>query len=193
MADMNTDVVRLMSGNEKALERLFRRYSREMYYFAMGLVNDRLVAEDAVQEGFVYIWTHRSRLDPTREIGGYLRECVKNYILNYFRHQKVRNCKEKEIIREQLFLNESSPDLTEQLEVIRRIIDSLPENCRKIFVMAVIEGHGYAKVAEEMNLSVNTVKSQVRIAYRKIRSSIDDSSVGKHLPLLMILLWESYR
>lgn len=193
MAEINADVLRLKIGNEKALERLFRLYSREMYYFAMGLVNNRQVAEDAVQEGFVYIWTHRDRLDPAREIGGYLRECVKNYILNYFRHQRVRSCHEQEIIREQLFLHESSPDMTEQLELIRQVINSLPENCRKIFVMAVIEGRGYARVAEEMELSVNTVKSQIRIAYRKIRSSLNDSALGMRLPILLTLLWENYR
>lgn len=188
----NPDTLLLIAGDKGILKKLFNRYSREMYFFAMGLVNDRQIAEDAIQESFLYIWNHRQKLDPEREIGGYLRESIKNYILNYFRHQKVRLRHEEEIIREQLFLNEECPDITEQVQLIREVINTLPENCRKIFIMTVIEGYAYTKVAEQMNVSINTVKSQVRIAYHKIRTTLDDKEIKTNLLLLLPVLWKYF-
>ena len=74
------------------------------------------------------------------------------------------------LIREYKFWADyKSEDLAEKVENVRELLLSLPENCRKIFVMAVIEGTGYAETASKLNVSVNTVKSQVKIAYRKLK------------------------
>lgn len=188
----NRDILLLIEGNQEVLKKLFDRYSREMYFFAVGLAGDRQIAEDAIQESFLYIWNHRRRLDPEREIGGYLRESIKNYILNYFRHQKVKLRHEENIIREQQFLNEEYPDLTEQIQSIRKVINTLPENCRKIFLMTVVEGHAYTETAKQLNVSVNTVKSQVRIAYRKIRITLEEKETKADFLLLMPILWKYF-
>lgn len=185
---INQETLLLIKGDQKILKKLFDRYSREMYYFAMGLIDNRQIAEDAIQESFLYIWNHRQQLDPTREIGGYLRESIKNFILNNIRHLNVRHRHQDNIIREQLFLNEEWPDITEQIQLIREVIDTLPENCRKIFLMTVVEGHAYAEAARQMDISVNTVKSQVRIAYRKIRSALEDKEIKDSLLLLLPLV-----
>lgn len=181
----NQDTVLLIAGDRKVLKKLFDRYSREMYYFALGLTNDHLVAEDALQESFIYMWNHRQQLNPAYSISGYLRQCIKHNILNYFRYQKMRERHQEEVIREQLFLNEESVDFSAIIEKIRSVIDTLPENCRKIFLMAVIEGKGYAETAETLDISVNTVKTQVRLAYKKIRSNLNE--IQGELPLALII------
>ena len=123
---IQSDTYLLKSGDTAAFERVFQYYSRSMFYVAMGLVEDRQIAEDAVQESFM--------------------------------------------IREYKFWADyKSEDLAEKVENVRELLLSLPENCRKIFVMAVIEGTGYAETASKLNVSVNTVKSQVKIAYRKLK------------------------
>lgn len=62
--DVQADSYLLKSGDTAAFERIFRTYSRSMFFVAMGLVDDRQVAEDAVQESFVYLWNHRDQVDP---------------------------------------------------------------------------------------------------------------------------------
>lgn len=166
----------LIKGDQEVLKSLFNRYSREMYFYAMGLLNDHLIAEDAIQESFVYIWNHREQLNPTMRIGGYLRQSIRNYIFNYIRHRKIHDRHTENIILEQRFYHEEDPDVSEMLKKIRELIDSLPGNCRKIFLMAVIEGKGYAETAAELNISLNTVKTQVRIAYKKLRSAVGKGS-----------------
>ena len=62
----------------------------------------------------------------------------------------------------------------EQLRIRLRIfIDSLPEKCREIFILACIDGLKYREVAERLGVSVNTVKTQVKNAYTKLRADFD--------------------
>jgi len=57
---------KFIAGDVKAFERLFRKYARSMQLVALGLYRDTAVAEDAVQESFVYLWNHRKEMKPDR-------------------------------------------------------------------------------------------------------------------------------
>lgn len=169
--DIQNDIYLLKSGDVLAFERIFRQYSRSMFFVAMGLVDDRQVAEDAVQESFVYLWNHRHQIEPARNLPCYLKQSVRNYIFNYFRHNRIQKKHAEALVREQKFWAESAnDDYAEKLEHVREFLLSLPEQCRNIFVLAVVEGMGYAETASSLHVSVNTVKSQVKIAYRKLKS-----------------------
>jgi RNA polymerase sigma-70 factor (ECF subfamily) len=67
--------------------------------------------------------------------------------------------------------------------IIDNAIQSLPERCRQIFVMNKIEGKKQKIIAEELNISLNTVENQMAIAYRKLREILKD-----YLPILFFLL-----
>lgn len=185
------DIYLLKSGDAHAFERIFRTYSRAMFFVAMGLVDDRQLAEDAVQESFVYLWNHRSQIDPRYEIQYYLKQSVRNYIFNYFRHRRVRERHAEALTREQQFWADGkTEEWTEKIDHVRKLLLSLPENCRKIFMMAAIEGRSYADTASELHVSVNTVKSQIKIAYRKLRAFRDleaDDLMG-----ILLLVWLKY-
>ena len=144
---------KFIAGDVKAFERLFRKYARSMQLVALGLYRDTAVAEDAVQESFVYLWNHRKEMKPDIAIEGYLYSCVRHYVL-----------------------------LT-----IKKVIDALPEGCRKIFVMSVIEGMSYTDTAKELGVSVNTVKSQVKIAYKKLKNTVQKSPDNMYLTILFLL------
>lgn len=66
--------------------------------------------------------------------------------------------------------------------LLRNAIDKLPERCRLIFIKSRIEGKKYKEIAEELNLSVNTVEGQISIALKKLREELKD-----YLPLLLFL------
>lgn len=184
--DVQADSYLLKSGDTAAFERIFRAYSRSMFFVAMGLVDDWQVAEDAVQESFVYLWNHRDQVDPAYDIQFYLKQSVRNYILNYFRHRRVREKHTQALIREHAYWAENkTDDLAEKIESVRKLLLSLPENCRKIFVMSVVEGASYAETAAVMHVSVNTVKSQIKIAYRKLKTF--RSAGEESLPLYVFI------
>ena len=168
--DEQNVIKEFIAGDVKAFEKIFYNYSRELYFVALGLCRDQALAEDAVQECFVYLWSHRTQLNITKSFENYLVTMVKNLILNHLRHLRVAADREEDIVREIVFANtEEEEDFSSKLDVVRELIDSLPESCRKVFVMTVIEGSSYADTAKNLGIAVNTVKSQVRIAYKKIR------------------------
>lgn len=170
-----TIILKLIAGDIEAFEQVYREFSRSMYLSALGLWQDTNVAQDAVQESFINLWNHRRQINASLPLEGYLHTSVRHYILNYIRHRKVEQSREEEIIREQEFLNvPDDEDLTPKIEFIREVLATLPENCRKIFIMSVIEGMSYTATADELGISVNTVKSQVKIAYRKIKKNIQE-------------------
>lgn len=179
---------KLIAGDVKAFEQVYREFSRNMYLSALGLWQDTQVAQDAVQESFIYLWNHRRQIDAAQSIEGYLHTSVRHYILNYIRHQKIRQVREEEIVREQGFLNTSEEeDLTPKIELIRGILATLPESCRKIFVMSVVEGMSYTDTADKLGISVNMVKSQVKIAYRKIKNIVQENPDNMNLTFLFLL------
>ena len=182
------DIKKLIAGDVETFEQVYRKFSRSMYLTAMGLHQDAQVAEDAVQESFVYLWNHRRQINAELSIEGNFHTSVRHYVLNYIRHRKVFQNREEDIAREQQFLNEpDEEDLTSKIVSIRQVLDTLPESCRKIFVMSVIEGMSYADTADHLGISVNTVKSQVKIAYRKIKNEIHDHPDHSTLTFLLLL------
>ena len=187
--DEQNVIKEFIAGDVKAFEKIFYNYSRELYFVALGLCRDQALAEDAVQECFVYLWSHRTQLNITKSFENYLVTMVKNLILNHLRHLRVAADREEDIVREIVFANtEEDEDFSSKLDVVRELIDSLPESCRKVFVMTVIEGSSYADTAKNLGIAVNTVKSQVRIAYKKIRDAVKNGTDNDALVILFLLL-----
>lgn len=69
-------------------------------------------------------------------------------------------------------------------------IDRLPEKCRQIFMISCVDGLKYREIASQMNISENTVKTQIKLAYKKLREDINIS--GEELSVLVILLLSVY-
>ena len=60
----------------------------------------------------------------------------------------------------------SEPDIE---TIVQKAIENLPEKCRQIFVMNKIEGKKQKTIAQELNISINTVESQMAIAHKKLK------------------------
>lgn len=69
-------------------------------------------------------------------------------------------------------------------QLLSKVIDSLPERCREIFLKSKIEGKKQKEIAEEMNISINTVETQMGIAYKKLRNELKD-----YFPLFIFLYY----
>lgn len=143
-------------------------------------------AENIVQDIFVMLWEKRDVLDIRISLASYLFTLVKNKCLDFLRHQTVvdefaREYKAKQAALEQLNYTISSDEDIEQ--IITAAINSLPERCREIFIKSRMEGKKYKEIAEELDISVNTVENQMSIAFRKLRLELKD-----YLPLLLFLL-----
>lgn len=168
---------KMQQGDPSALKYFFQEYMELLYYRALGYVKEPLVAEDIVQEVFIRFWDNRQKVDISVSVAGYLTRSVVNSAKNYLEHISVRQRYEKEFLSENPDKAEEPSEKAEDLEQLRErlkiFVDSLPEKCREIFLLACIEGLKYREVAERLGVSVNTVKTQVKSAYAKLRSDFE--------------------
>lgn len=168
-------------------------YSR-MKLFAQEYVIREEDAENIVHDVFLDLWEQNLSLLTHTNIFAYLFTMLKNRCIDFLRHKTiVRNtaqklqddhakalqmkCQSLETLDEGLF---SEPDIE---KIIQNAIDSLPDRCREIFVLNKIEGKKQKVIAQELNISINTVESQMAIAYKKLKEILKD-----YTPLYNFLL-----
>lgn len=156
---------KMQDGDMNAFNTIFLRYSERMFYYALGFLKNAEASEDIVQEIFVWLWTNRSSITYKGSFHAYLNRAVKNACINLKNHKKV-----EERYRNQLTLTkgydvfddgEEPEDIFERLQAL---MDALPPKCREIFVLGCVEGMSYKNIAEKLNISVNTVNTQIKTA-----------------------------
>ena len=129
----------------------------------MQFLHDDEAAKDIVQESFVTYWNARESLsDAPASISSFLYAVVKNACLNKLRRQRLEqgylNSREPDPFEEAIALN--SMIRSEVLVELNKMITTLPVNCQRIFRMGYLEGLKNPQIAEELGISVNTVKTQ---------------------------------
>lgn len=146
-----------------AFEQLFKDNYAKLCYFASQLLNDAVAANDVVQEVFVNYWNlnvaERLKIGSTK---GFLYQSVKNACLNKLRRQKI----------EHFYLSQQEAEPSEDAKVlnlmiraevlaeINKILVTLPNSCQQIFRMGYLDGLKNQEIADQLGISINTVKTQ---------------------------------
>lgn len=167
-------------------DKVYMMYYSRMYRFAKEYVLFDEDAENIVQDVFLLLWEKRDVLEIQTSLSSYLFSLVKNRSLNFLRHKTIADEYMQELgaklySLEMLNSTFSSDEDIEQ--VLMSAIDKLPERCREIFLKSRVDGKKYREIAEELNLSVNTIENQMAIALKKLRTELKE-----YLPLLFFLL-----
>jgi RNA polymerase sigma-70 factor (ECF subfamily) len=172
-------------------EELFRNHFAALCYFARKYIPDHDASKEIVHTVFVNIWEKREEFDFEKSAKSYLFTSVYNRCMNYIRDQKkfvaqddpsiIKDGAETGVINDHL-------EAAELESRIWKIINSLPEKCREIFILNRFEGKKYAEIAENLNISVKTVETQMSKALKTLRDHLKDYI---HLILFIILknLW----
>ena len=163
----------------KEFEIYFRNLYLPLGMYALRIVEDDDVAEDMVQEAFVKTWKH---LDGGREIGNFkafIYKCVRNECLAYL-------SKEENIVGEDLIPEVADEEIDTSFRDARiwRAIDDLPEKCREIFLMSKRDGYSNEEIADELGISIKTVKNQMTKAFSRLREALS----GEHKPFFLPFL-----
>lgn len=175
-------------GDRIAFEKIFRSYYKRLYGSAYGYVKDSQDAEDIVQEVFLNIWSQKESWDPAGTVKQYLFAAVRNRALNILRHNRIRADAQEDV---NLFFEEinhqsnadENPEVEELRKAIQNGIDQLPPRCRQIFVLSRRSGLTYSEIAEVLDISINTVGTQMGRALKYLRNHLVE-----FLPLLLAAL-----
>jgi RNA polymerase sigma-70 factor (ECF subfamily) len=177
-------IQRLHEGKEDAFERVFRMYFVKLCLYAEHYVRDKHAAEDIVEDFFYLFWINSNQIIINTSLDGYIYTSIHNRCLKYLRQEKIKQKHLEEghyIFTDKEILETASEDYPDtnlvsgELEdIIAEAINSLPEQCRKIFSMSRFDGLSYNEISVNLGISVNTVKTQMARALQKMRVKLKD-------------------
>ncbi len=162
---------------EKGFELLFSRYYGIMCSHAVRYVYSREIAEDLVSDVFCKFWKSRSFESVTSSYRFYLFRCVRNEAFNYLRLE-FKKLEGIEMAESRETANGQRPDHMMQFEEVftrvELLVESLPPQCRKVFLMNRFEGYKYKDIADELGISVKTVEAHISKALGTVRQGLKD-------------------
>ena len=185
-----------ISDFERRFKEIYLSYFKGMVRFAREYIPRKDDCENIVHDAFAEMWEAKGNyLHRDNNLLSLIFTTIKNKCIDFLRHQIVVREAEsliQEEYRLEMQLNLFSLELFDKElfkygydlnELINKAIDTLPEKCKQIFVMNKIEGKKQKDIALELEISINTIETQMAIAYKKLRESLK-----QFLPLLLFLI-----
>lgn len=177
----------ILSKNE--FEVIFREYYKDLLNYAYTFTGELYHAEEIVQEVFLSFWENRNKTQTIRSIKSYLLGAVKN---------KSLNLKTRYLNKNNMFTDLESTNFSHESHIdnhyidlnsaIRQNIKLLPEQCRIIFLMSRFTSFTYAEIAEQLEISVKTVETQMSIALKRLRQALKDNNFVQIILIALSLL-----
>ena len=167
--------------DSKTYEVVFKKYYQPLVMFFMRHVGNEDVAKDIVQDIFFKLFESGHSLPDNFQLKSWFYRVARNAAVDYLRHLQVED-KYKFLMAEAMIsISDIDEEIDEQVYAkVNLAIESLPEQCRLIIKLNVLEGKKYQEIAEELGITVNTIRTQVSRGYKKLRdilSGVVDSSV----------------
>jgi RNA polymerase sigma-70 factor (ECF subfamily) len=180
----------IQKGDLAAFEELYRQYYIFLCLVAEHIVRNHSDAEEIVSDVFVRLWNIREKIEITTSVKGYLIKAVYNTSLNYLERFRLTHKLTDSLSNSDYeFLAWDSDYPLGQLyekeimNILEQGISELPDGCRKIFILSRNEDMKYSDIADKLGISVNTVKTQMKIALARLRENLKD-----YLIILFIIM-----
>lgn len=165
-------VKKLKEGDSFAFEVLFYKYRNKVKGFAVKLVPTQVDPEEIVQEVFVKLWLKKEAVDPEKDFHAYLFSIAKHLVLDHLKSAVNRKLYfVGEHFQQDLLIDDSSESSLrdDAEEKLQKLINEIPERRGEIFRLSRFDGLSYKQIAERLNISENTVDSQIRNALAFLR------------------------
>lgn len=169
-------VAGVLSGEDTALESIYRKYGGAVQYVARKVLRDDILAEDVVQDVFVSFWKSPQGFDPDRgSLRTYLITIAHRRAVDVVRSEEARTRREETSLPE-----DREPAIDEiiwarrQSEAVREAVATLDEDERKAISLAYFNGLTYVEVARTLEQPEGTVKSRIRSGMKKLAIALDE-------------------
>lgn len=167
-------VERCKSGDSIAQEEIYRRYAKNMYNTAFRILGHNAEAEDVLQESFLEVFTKIGDYRGDSTFGAWLKRIVINRSISLLRKRKL------EFIDNSNFENIAEDDLDfeinnvneDMVKWVKRGIENLPDGYRLVLSLYLLEGYDHVEIAQILNISESTSKTQYSRAKAKLRMEL---------------------
>lgn len=176
---------RLRNREPDALVELYRLHKRRVFSLIYHMVKSRAAAEEILQDTFMRLW-ERSHLYNSEKgaLQSWLLMVARNCSLDYLRKESVRTARHVSLLRNPAdledFAGEARRSTVELEQAVKKALAALPVEQRTVIEMAYFEGLTQEELAERTRRPLGTIKSQIRLGFRKLREAL--AAVGHGTP-----------
>lgn len=177
-AHIDESVLHLVSaGDEKAFRILFDHYKDRFYYVVLKMTGLEDIAEETVQEVFINIWRQRESLQEIKDPDAYFFTIVYRQVYRFYKKQAL----EKKLRQ---FVSESSESRNfteenvlakERERFIHEAVARLPTQQKRVFELSKLEGLSREQIAEQLEISPNTVRNHMAEGMKSVRTYLKNS------------------
>ena len=162
---------KIVHGDVMALRNLHDKYYYQLWLWASKHTHNETLAEELVSDCFIKLWERREHILIEKSLKAYLYLMLRNLMVSELRKPKNKL----------VFTSDNLPDLPDEVTInnqeyyadLYRAIQKIPEQRRKILELAVFDSLTYNQIATRLNISVNTVKTQMGRAYQFLKEELD--------------------
>lgn len=174
---MNRIISEIRKGNQEVFKEFFTENYEHLVAYANSYLLDNQASQDVVQDIFIHLWEKAEDINIETSLLSYVRAMVRNRCLNYLKSIKIIDSfgllkTNIHLITEHVFETAEESDKKIIYHQIVKIINTLPERMQQIVKLKLSDNYTYKEIAEELGISVNTVKTQLRRARGKITELI---------------------
>ena len=173
--------------DSSVFDQLYRSQYRKLFLLSFKYTRNHQVAEEVVHDVFIKIWNRSTALNITQSLNAYLARATVNKSLNVLKKEGRQRKHEEEFDTGQFIaaiaegVSEEAENAELRLILLEQAIAKLPNQCRNILLMSKFQKLKQQQIADELNISIKTVKNHLTYAYKKLKD-------GLGLKLLLIAL-----
>ena len=169
----NTELIqRAANHNREAQHKLFEIHAPKMLSVCRYYVKDVQKAEEVMLNGFFKAFTNLNSFKNEGSFEGWMRKIMVRESISFLRQQKPIEFSIEEVEPSSDYSNAMETSL--EVSDIQQLIDELPEGYKMVFVMYAIEGYKHYEIAELLNISEGTSKSQLFKARQMLQQKIKE-------------------
>ena len=178
MDQLNNIIKGCLKGDRKSQEQLYKMFSNRMFGLCLQYANNYDDACDILQEGFIKVYRKMDQFSGKGSFEGWIRRIMINTALERYRSHlhlyplTENSVPEDKVSQEEIFEKLSSEDLL-------KFVQGLPPRYRMVFNMYAIEGYSHKEIAETMEITVGTSKSNLSrardILQKKVKQYYDST------------------
>lgn len=168
-----------LENDRRYQKQLYQKYFKQMFQICLSYSGDRAEAKDIMQDSFIKVFTNLEKFTPGNSLEGWIRRIVTNTAIDYYR-------KKKRLVFLDEFPDESDEDegdtsLFQDItsDVILYYIKRLPDGARLVFNLFAVDGLKHKEIAEKLNITEGTSKSQYKRARNLLKKWLYEYELSK--------------
>jgi RNA polymerase sigma factor (sigma-70 family) len=165
-----------LEGDTNAFHSIHRELFRGLYEYALKLLQDAQLAEDAVQELFVKVWVKRAAIGQLQKVKPYFFTALRRQVLNHLRNRRSRELRIGSLPRPDIEFSPEEIVVRDEEYVtlqgkIAAMLNELPKRQKEVIYLHYFEEMDYTQIAEVMGIHYQSVLNLTQKALRKLRSA----------------------